>query len=228
MKYDLTLLYVEDETVIRENFSQIFKLYFTNVITTDNGKSAIELYNKHHIDIAILDISIPELDGLEVAKYIREKDQDIQIIMMSAHSDKDRLLQAINLQLSSYIIKPVKLDELDSTLKKVISKINKNSILELGNGYIWNSGSESFSYKKQKIKITNNEQKILKCLCENRDTLYTACNISKIIFDTQTLDTKCNNVVQIISRFKKKMLNTYHKDYFFIDNIYGLGYKISS
>jgi len=228
MRQNLTLLYVEDEAIIRKNFTEIFNLYFTNVLTTDNGKSAIEIYNQNHVDIAILDISIPKINGLDVAEYIRDKHQDTQIIIMSAHSDKERLLKAINLQLFSYLVKPIKQSELDATLKKVISKLNQNSGIELENGYMWDKKSESLSYKDKKIKITKNEQKLLLYLCQNRDILYTACDLSKVLFDTPSRDINCNNVVQIISRFKKKMLRSYHKEYFFIDNIYGLGYKISS
>ena len=76
MTNDFKLLYVEDNKVVRENFVEIFSRYFKNITTADNGKTALELYNNNDFNIAILDISIPEISGLSLAKKIRERDSE--------------------------------------------------------------------------------------------------------------------------------------------------------
>ena len=229
MTNDLTLLYVEDEQVVRENFTEIFSLYFKNILTADNGKTALEIYEKNHIDVAILDISIPKVNGLDVAAKIREKDRDIQIIILTAYSEKEKLLQAINLQLFSYLVKPVKQIELNRTLNQVIDKLQKTAVIDLKNGYSWDSVTELLLFNNEEVKLSKNEKKILQFLCLNMNSHHSACTIAEKLFkEINTADSTCNNVVQLLSRFKKKMLSKYHNEYFFIDNIYGLGYKISS
>jgi len=228
MRNDLTLLYVEDDDIVRENFKEIFSRYFKSVITTDNGKDALRLYKEHNIDLAILDISIPEINGLNVAAKIRQTDRKTEIIMLSAYSDKPKLLQAVNLQLFSYLIKPVQHKELDDTLNRVIKKLSLNLTTDLKNGYRFDINLGILTYNDINIKISKNEKKLLNFLCSNINSHHTACDIYYELFGTlDEDDSGCNNIVQLISRFKKKMLELHHKEYFFIDNIYGLGYKIS-
>ncbi len=229
MKSDFRLLYVEDNEMVRDNFVEIFSRYFSSITTACDGKTALELYEKDRFDLAILDISIPKINGLNVAENIRDVDSTIEIIMLTAYSDKERLLQAVNLQLFSYLIKPVKQNELDTTMKKVISKLYEASKTRLRHGYNWNNDSDILSYKEDEIKISKNEKKLIKFLYTNSSKYYSACEIANELFHTNNKnDIKCNNIVQLISRFKKKMLDLYHNEYFFIDNVYGLGYKITS
>jgi DNA-binding response OmpR family regulator len=229
MTNDFKLLYVEDNKVVRDNFVEIFGRYFKDITTADNGKTALEIYTKNNFDIAILDISIPQINGLSLATKIRELDSDIEIIMLTAYSDQEKLLQAINLRLFSYLVKPIKQNELDITLNKLISRLSKGSSLELKNGYIWNMKTEKLYYYNAEVKITKNEISLIKFLSANSLRYYSACEISNELFrDKKESDDKCNNTIQLISRFKKKMIKLCNKEHFFIDNVYGLGYKITS
>ncbi|WP_455756246.1 response regulator transcription factor [Sulfurimonas sp.] len=229
MRSDFTLLYVEDDDIVRENFKEIFGKYFKNVITADNGKDALKLYKEHNIDLAILDISIPEINGLNVATKIRETDRNTKIIMISAYSDKSKLLQAINLHLFSYLIKPVQRKELDETLNRVIKKLSSKFAMDLKNGYKFDVDSSLLTFNDKHVKISKNEQKLLSFLCSKNDSHHSACDIYYELFGAQNEDdSNANNIVQLISRFKKKMLNLHDNEYFFIDNVYGLGYKISN
>lgn len=229
MNNELTLLYVEDNEIVKENFTVIFSKYFANVITTDNGRDALALYEEHNIDIAILDISIPEIDGLSVAKILREKDKNIEIIMLTGHSEKEKLLQAIHLQLFSYLVKPVKRDELIDSLTRVIKKITSKNSFTLAYNYSYNTHVEELTYLNETVKLSKNEKKLLSFLCANPSSHFSACDISSVVFGvTNDEDIICNNVIQLISRFKKKMLHSYNKESFFIENIYGLGYKINT
>ncbi|EDZ61178.1 signal transduction response regulator [Sulfurimonas gotlandica GD1] len=229
MTNDFKLLYVEDNKVVRDNFVEIFSRYFKDITTADNGREALEIYKKNNFDIAILDISIPEINGLSLATKIREMNRDIEIIMLTAYADQEKLLQAINLRLFSYLVKPIKQNELDITLKELISRLSKGSALELKNGYTWNIKIEKLYYNNSEVKITKNEISLVKFLSANSLRYYSACEIADEIFgDKKESDGKCNNTIQLISRFKKKMLNLCNKEHFFIDNIYGLGYKITS
>ena len=227
MTNNLTLLYVEDDEIIRENYTEIFKTYFKKVITTDNGNEALNLYSKNQIDIAILDISIPGINGLNVAAKIREDDSQTHILLISAYSEKDKLLKAINLNLSGYLLKPITHKELDKTLKKLISEVIQNNYIKLPNDFIWNPNTKTLSYNNEEIKLTKNEVQTIQILLVNRNKYMNACEIQEELFDkNSSLDSSCNNIVQLISRLKKKIFQLYALDKYFIENCYGNGYRI--
>ena len=229
MTNDLTLLYVEDDEIIRENFTHIFKKYFQTVIVTDNGYDALKLYINNTIDVAILDISIPGLNGLHVAQEIRASDKKIEIIMLTGYSEKEKLIDAINTQIFAYLIKPVKREELNRTMISVIQKIQQNKMMPLSSDYNFDTEEKLLFYKGETIKLSKNEKKLISFLSENTTSYHSACSISNAIFETKIASNDlCNNIVQLISRFKKKMIALYGEENFFIDNIYGLGYKITN
>lgn len=224
---DLTVLYVEDDEIVRENFEQILQRYFSKVIVASNGKQGLQLYQQNQPEIAILDISIPFLSGLEVAAKIREADQDCEIIMLTAYTDQEKLFQAVNLQLFAYLVKPISQTKLDACLRKVISKRQSSNILHLAHDYSWDKKNEILFYHDQRIKLTKNERLIVSILCHSPNRFFSAAYISCSIFEHENdKEIEYNSVVQIISRFKTKTLKNYQTDNFFIQNTYGLGYKV--
>lgn len=227
MNNNLTLLYVEDDAVVRENFTAILQRYFNRVVVTDNGRDALELYVSEQPDVALLDIAIPHTNGLQVAATIRESNEEIPIIMLTAHADQQKLLRAVNLQLFAYLVKPILQPQLDTTLRRVIKRLIDSSTLMLGDGYRWNGIEQQLEYNGSGVKISNNERLILALLCRHPNRYYTATHIADQIFDIDSnRDPSGNNVVQIISRFKRKLEKSYNPDAFFIQNTYGAGYRI--
>ncbi len=217
MTKKLTLLYVEDDEIVRENLRQIFEVYFDVVLLSDNGNDALEIYNHNHIDVAILDISIPGINGLNLASKIREKDDDIILFIISAHSDQEKLLQAVNLRLFAYLLKPVMHKDIVSNIEKMIKSVSKIEIIDLSNNYFWSHVDTQLFYKKIKIKLTKNELQIIQFLIDNKNVYFNACAIQDTLqIPKGALEIKCNNIVQIISRFKKKILTLHNTDDFFI------------
>ncbi len=117
---DLTLLYIEDDYDQIENVTFLLARYVKNIYTAVDGEEALEKYFKYKPDIIVSDISIPKIDGLSVAKKIREDAKEIPIIMMTAHRDSDRLLKAIDIGVSSYVTKPFTLVKLKEAIEKAI------------------------------------------------------------------------------------------------------------
>lgn len=229
MKSEFKLLYVEDEKIVRESFVEIFKLYFSHVEVAENGKKALELYKKGKYDVAILDVVMPQINGLNVASTIRETDKNLEIIMLTAFADTDKLLKAINLNLFSYLIKPLKKDELDDTLKRLIAKLSKKTKVKFNDFYSWDTAKKQLYYLYDEVKLSRKEYSLVEFLMKNSDKHYNSCEIKDAIMNADSDgDTLCNNITQLISRFKKKMLKSYNKEHFFIDNVYGMGYKIIS
>lgn len=228
MNTNFTLLYVEDDKVVQENFTAIFQNYFDNIITTDDGNKALELYENHNIDVAILDISIHGVNGLSLAAKIREHDQEILILMVSAYSDKEKLLQAINLNLLGYLVKPVKTKELKEKLNLIQNKLLKRNMLTLSSNYTWNINTHQLIYYNKVINLSKNETKTIQILIEHKNNFLNSCDIHHLLFvGKEPGDDICNNVTQLLSRLRKKLLKISQSEDYFIQNCYGVGYKIN-
>ncbi len=117
-----TLLYVEDDVEILENVKYLFSKSFKEIYTAKDGEEGLAAYHEYKPDIILSDINMPKLDGLSLVNKIREDDKDIPIVLISAYSDRDKLLQAIEIGVSSYVVKPFTIDELEETIAKVIEK----------------------------------------------------------------------------------------------------------
>lgn len=114
--YDISLLYVEDERVTREQVSRILQRIVTDLHVAENGQQGLELYQQKRPDIILSDIMMPVMNGLEMARAIRAIDRDSQIIMLTAYSDTDYLLECITLGINQYVQKPVDFSRLVAAL----------------------------------------------------------------------------------------------------------------
>lgn len=115
--YDISLLYVEDERVTREQISRILQRIVTELYVAENGQEGLDLYRDKHPDIVMSDIMMPVMNGLEMAKEIRKQSQDSQIIMLTAYSDTEYLLECISLGINQYVQKPVDFAQLSTAIE---------------------------------------------------------------------------------------------------------------
>ena len=122
---ELSILYVEDEKMIRDEFVEILEDDVHTLYVAKNGQEGLQLFQDHQIDIVITDIRMPVMDGLEMSRSILKIDPNMPIIISSAFNDTQYLLNAIQLGIHYYLLKPVNLSELFSTLDQAaINVIN--------------------------------------------------------------------------------------------------------
>jgi YesN/AraC family two-component response regulator len=118
-KIKKTILIIEDENIARMYLKTIISKDFENVFTASNGKDGYELYLKIKPDLIISDLEMPVMDGISMISKIREKDANIPIIVTTAYSDDEHIVENIQ----SKIFKPIIIDEMLSTIKSLL-KIN--------------------------------------------------------------------------------------------------------
>ena len=119
---EMTLLYIEDDEVIREKFVHFLKPKFKEVFEAVDGVEALEKYHAYCPDMIVVDINLPKLDGLEVIEHIRKHDIETPIVVLSGYSDQIKLLKAIRLGLSDYLVKPVPRQKLLSFIEEEVFK----------------------------------------------------------------------------------------------------------
>jgi two-component system, OmpR family, response regulator VanR len=215
----MKLLFVEDDIEIRENLRFYLKSIFREIVEVSDGEEALEQYHNYNPDIILLDINIPKLNGIAVAKEIREKDDKTAIIILTAHDDREILIQAVELRLTKYLLKPVSRSILKETLTKAIKEIREIQNINLIYDYKWNLKNKILTHKNEIIKITNNEMKLFDAYCDNSHKIFTNEDLSYLLYEND--DYNENKIRMFLKRFRKNINPE------LIVNIYGLGYKFN-
>ena len=117
----VTLLYVEDDTATRELVAYLLKMSGFNCIVAKNGQEGLELYRRHSPEIVVSDIMMPVMSGLEMARAIRADFPETQFIFMTALGETKFILEAIDIGVSQYVIKPANLSKLLAAISHCVA-----------------------------------------------------------------------------------------------------------
>ena len=161
---DIVLLYVEDDDSVREQTKLILDDFVKKVDIATNGEEAIEMVKENKYDIIVADINMPKMNGIDMIKEIKQElNLDIPCIITTAHTDTEYLLDAINLKVDGYIIKPINIKDLINTIYNVMLPILQKKEIE-GCAHVVESLSALVGGKKIEILqyIINNldEEKV--------------------------------------------------------------------
>jgi YesN/AraC family two-component response regulator len=118
----MSFLYVEDDPVTRNIMEKIFlmKLPDVKLLLAENGKVGLELYKKHAPRIVITDVNMPVMDGIEMAAQIKAINPGAIVIAVSAYNNTEYLLNAIEIGINHYVLKPIDFDKLFATIDKCL------------------------------------------------------------------------------------------------------------
>lgn len=108
----LNILYVDDDEVLCSSTKNILSPLFNNVFIAENGEEAIKIFDNQKIHIVMMDVKMHNLSGIDVAKYMRDRDKNIPIFLVSSYTDVNELIEAIKLDLVDYIKKPFTFEKL--------------------------------------------------------------------------------------------------------------------
>lgn len=117
---NFNLLYIEDDSFARESLAKFFDILFTNVDVCADGLEALEKFNKKNYDLIISDIDMPNMDGIEFISHVRKTDKNIPVIFTTARSEANELINAIELNVNHYLLKPIDLQLLQDKIKSIV------------------------------------------------------------------------------------------------------------
>ena len=126
----LTAMVVEDEGVANELLSSTFKNFFSDVSSAFNGKEALEMFDRLKPDIIFVDIVMPEMDGIELSRKLREMNPNQIIIVISASNDIQKISESIEIGVNSFIQKPIDTKKIIELLSNVTALISKKKKIE--------------------------------------------------------------------------------------------------
>ncbi|CAA6809261.1 MAG: Two component transcriptional regulator, winged helix family [uncultured Sulfurovum sp.] len=215
-----TILLVEDESVIRNNIASMLKYFFKDVFTANDGYAGLESYEKHLPDIVMTDLKMPYMGGFELLDEMVKRSSNSYMIIVSAHTDTDLLINAVNNSIDRYIIKPVTEHQLFDAFKAYIDKIEKHSqnLLTLIPGIMFEVSTRQLTTKDTVITLNNKEALLLKLLVQDKHKTYTYEEIENQVWGEKTMS--LSSLRSVIRDIRKK---TGQK---IIKNVSGTGYTL--
>ena len=223
MKY--RVLIVEDEPISLEMLSKTLKEDF-NVLTANNGKKGFELYKKFNPHIIISDLNMPIMNGIELIQKIRELDQNSKIIITTFKNDVQTLLQASELKLFKYLIKPIDFTTLKNIIKESIEELNRFNtvalnLINISPTLIWKTSEFELFCNNQIVKLTPKEKKVLNLLLQKPNQVFTYNEIIYEVWEKNNEIGDRKTLKTMITSLRKKIEDVE------INNVYGYGYKIA-
>ncbi|EAI0941254.1 response regulator transcription factor [Campylobacter jejuni] len=217
---ELIILVVEDEVKARESMINILSERFSKVIGAQNGDEGLKKIKKFKPDLVITDIAMPIMDGLDMAREIKEISDDVPIVVLSAYSEKERLLRSIDIGIDKYLIKPVDIEELFKVLDYLIGeKIEANMLVKISEEYQFNKTKRTLIYSGEEIVLTKKELAFISLLLKQPGALVLHEDIKKNVWIGEHVSDTA------VRTFIKRVRDKVGED--FIKNVPSLGYKIN-
>lgn len=226
----MTILVCDDDKEIVEAISIYLKQEGYDIVAAYNGKEALKQMKEQEIHLVILDIMMPELDGIHALLKLREE-SSIPVILLSAKSeDVDKIL-GLNVGADDYITKPFNPLELVARVKSQLRRYTQLGGMEQTNDNLLVNGSITMDREQKQVtvdgelvKLTPTEFKILQLLMENVGTVFSSAQIYERIWEEDAYPT--DNIVSVhIRRIREKIeIDPKNPDY--VKVMWGVGYRM--
>jgi len=200
-----TILLVEDDETTLRHTADMLPILFGRVVTARNGVEAFETYIDERPDIVLSDIKMPDMDGLELITAIRERDERISIVLFSAYSDQKYLLNAINLGVDAYAIKPIKFEDLLQIFTKCAKKFSATTTLcvQFKNGVRYDAATNTITCNGETSLLSPKERDVLGQLIAKSPNILTKKELTDTLWPHDSIsDSAMKN---IIARLRAKI-----------------------
>ena len=163
----MNILFLEDEPTISEVLTEYMKLQNYDVTCVEDGGQALELLSKQRFDMAVLDIMVPKVSGLEVLQYIKEHQPETATIMLTALDDEKTQVQAFNAYADDYVIKPVSPIILLKRMETILRRVKRLKPQEEKGLVIHDDAYQAF-YDGRSLELTLSEFLLLQILMKEQ------------------------------------------------------------
>ncbi|GAA6493543.1 MAG TPA: VanR-ABDEGLN family response regulator transcription factor [Candidatus Bariatricus faecipullorum] len=225
------ILIVDDEREIAD----VVELYLQNeykVLKFYTGKEALECIDSTRIDLAILDVMLPDIDGFTILKKIREK-YTFPVLMLTAKTEYLDKITGLTMGADDYIPKPFNPLELVARVKAQLRRYTQyndsqrpaeGEVIDFG-GLVLNKQSHECSFNERPLTLTPIEFDILWLLCENRGKVISSAQLFETVWHEPYYKNSNNTVMVHIRHLREKMNGGTGKSDF-IKTVWGVGYKV--
>jgi DNA-binding response OmpR family regulator len=220
---NVTVLYIEHDPEVRQMSTQLMRDNGLWIFESDNTSKACDLFRMNEIDIVVIDLELPEKSGLDFIRCLREKEILTPVIITTDHTDKETLFEAINLDITRYLIKPSKKMELLNALEIAIKKaVNYHPVAfsKLQNGFSYDPINKTVNNPDGTVKqLSKKEYHLIELLLKNKHHIVPYDVIETLVWEGSMMSMEALRT--LVRSIRKK---TYTN---IIVNHSGVGYKIN-
>lgn len=204
---NMNVLYVEDDSLVAIQTLKLLEHFFNTVTLCDNAEEALELFSSNLVHLVITDIELPRMSGLQLCEEIRKSNQQIPIFITTIYDDKEKLQQAVKLNLVDYLIKPVSIPSIQKTLLESLRRIIQSNMLMVHIndeiGYNPLLGQIEVSGVEMAVPLSQKEIKLLNLLLQYKNQIVTRETIEQVLYSDTILSD--SGYKSLIFRLRKKI-----------------------
>ncbi len=225
-----TILLVDDEENLHEALRMNLEMEGYEVSSAYTGNEALAKINHEYFDLIILDVMLPEVDGISIAETVRVNNNEVPILMLSAkNSGADRVL-GLKKGADDYLTKPFNLEELLLRVEKLLEKSKRMQVKEnIGDTYSFGENRVDFkaqdaiTWNGQQVELSKKEAQLLKLLIENKGEVVTREKILQVVWGYNVYPTT-RTIDNFILSFRKYFEEDSRNPRYF-HSVRGVGYK---
>jgi DNA-binding response OmpR family regulator len=216
------ILVVDDEPVARQSLTDILKLEGYNVSSAPNGQAAVEYVRTHPIDLMIVDLRMPGMDGLEVVQVINQISPETEVILLTAFGSTETAIQALRLRIHDYLLKPASPAQVLASVKKGLARRSKRSrvsnlaastdvdepieVLSLKDGTTVDLSRRQIKHKNKVEHLTPAEGRLLRILIENEGKVFSHRELVLLVQGYDTSQREAPEILRpLVSRLRHKL-----------------------
>lgn len=221
----MNVLVIEDDPSVRTLVKAVLEKNEYEVDIADTAESGEEHASENSYDIIILDLGLPDGDGFDVCKSMRDQDITTPVLILSAEQETDVKIKCLRVGADDYLTKPFDTEELLARIEAISRRsgdVNGDRVLECGELQV-NMLEREFRVNDTKVDLTNNEFNLLVYLLKKKNQIVTQEEIAENVWDIH-FDTQTNYINVYISYLRKKIRG--HSDSEYIDTVRKKGFII--
>jgi DNA-binding response OmpR family regulator len=216
------ILVVDDEPVARQSLSDILRLEGYSVTSVPNGQSAVEQVRTHPVDLIVVDLRMPGMDGLEVVQVVNQISPDTEVILLTAHGSTETAIQALRLRIHDYLLKPALPTQILASVKKGLARrmarvkgragsdlaAAEETELEFmfKDGTVADLSRRLVRQKKRVVHLTPAEGRLLRVLLENAGKVFSHRDLVLLVQGYDTSMQEAPEVLRpLVSRLRHKL-----------------------
>ena len=216
------ILVVDDEPVARQSLSDILKLEGYNVASAPNGQAAVEHVRTHPVDLMIVDLRMPGMDGLEVVQVVNQIAPDTEVILLTAFGSTETAIQALRLRIHDYLLKPASPVQIIATVKKGLARRSGKSrvsnaitndvvdeavvVFSLKDGTTVDLSRRQIKHKSKIEHLTPAEGRLLRILMENEGKVFSHRELVLLVQGYDTSQREAPEILRpLVSRLRHKL-----------------------
>lgn len=222
----MRILIVDDDTLLLQQLARAMENFFEVVETASDGEKALEVLAGNPVDIIVLDIMMPKMDGLTFLRKIREEGYDVLVLMLSAKGDIEDRVTGLNLGADDYLPKPFSLDELVARVRSLLRRNGgqTDNVLRVGD-IVLDTAAHNVTRAGVLLSLTPREFAILEFLLYNKNRVVSRFSLAEHVWSDDFDPFSMSNFMDVHIKNLRHKIRDNARDHI-IETVRGVGYAI--